>query len=399
MKKTLISLLLVFAMALSLCACGGKNDKPAVDPDASEVGSASSVEVQGSEIVGTVDEVKDFMFVIDAEDGCYYAFDTASLPENAPTLKVGDKVLITYEGELSEADNFTGKILSVEVTEEGNEGDNVAESTEIPLEWMTEHGFVKVIEGGTECSFDLDGDGKEEVIRYEVTPYQQGENGEWTESRPSVLSVNGVDFLSDDADNPMSNFDFWLENAYDESYYIVDVDDTDGLLEIGIPDWGSNDWLTTYLFRYENGELKHIGAVPAFPDSDGTLYSGDGTVIVYDHLNLMQSWSGIRTYVYQDGTFVRQNGVVEQTLEHSTPVYLRKELTVYTGWGKEYDTITLQPSDEPVQLPATDDEHWVQIIMADGTEGWIYFTEGIMMENGDEVVKADSVFEGLIYAG
>lgn len=117
MKKTLISLLLVFAMALSLCACGGKNDKPAVDPDASEVGSASSVEVQGSEIVGTVDEVKDFMFVIEAEDGCFYAFDydKANAPEGFDNVAVGASITINYEGgELSEVDNFNGTIVSIE---------------------------------------------------------------------------------------------------------------------------------------------------------------------------------------------------------------------------------------------------------------------------------------------
>lgn len=112
MNKRIFSLFLALILALSLCACGSKNDKPAA-----EGSSAASSEVQGSTIAGTVDEVKDFMFVIDAEDGCFYAFDTASLPEGTQSPAVGDKVVITYEGELSEVDNFSGTILSVEVIE------------------------------------------------------------------------------------------------------------------------------------------------------------------------------------------------------------------------------------------------------------------------------------------
>lgn len=260
------------------------------------------------------------------------------------------------------------------------------------------HGYVLPVNAGTEYSIDLDGDGKEETIAYEVAEATQDADGVWTNAYPSVLSVNGVSFLSADADNPMDKYGFWLENPY-ETYYIVDVDAQDGKLELGIADWGSNDWLETYLFRYENGTLNYIGCVPSFPDADQAVYSGNNEIYVMDHLNIMQTWSSMMTYVYENGKFSRKAGQMTQPNTAYESVYLRKELNAYTEPDKSSKTLTLTPSDEPVQLGPTDDEHWVGITMADGTTGWIYFEEGYHMENGEAIVDAESVFEGLLYAG
>lgn len=389
-KQHFLSLILVLAMTLTLCACGGPGKPATTEPDQSAESSAS---VESLTISGKVDEVKDFMFVIDAEDGCFYAFDTASLPEGAALPKVGDMVLITYEGELSEVDNFTGTILSIEVVggEQGEQTEDTS-STVSPIQ-QTDNGYVYAADIGTECSFDLDGDGTEETIFYDVAPYLE------TETQPAALTVNGVDFLSDNEDNPMEDYSFWIENPSNEKYFVVDLDAADGMLELAVTDWGSNDWLLTHLFRYQGGELTYLGYIPAFPDSEDTVYFGDSTVGVMDHLDIMQTWSGFRTYVYQDGKIAPLPGEMIQPLQHSQEVFLREELTVYAEPDQSSEKKVLQPSDQPVQFPVTDNDHWVQIQCSDGTEGWIYFTELYHMENGEAVVDADTVFEGLVYAG
>lgn len=395
MKKTLISLILVFGMALSLSACGDGDKKPA-ESDASGSASASEpVEAEGKTVSGRVDEVKDFMFVIEAEDGCFYAFDTDKLPEGTEVPGYADLVTITYEGELSEVDNFTGKILSLEVT--GTVG-AVPTIDGAPLEFG-DNGYVLPVAIGTEITMDLDGDGEEETILYDVTPAQEDENGYWNQGVPSTLSVNGVNFLGEDEENPMEIYGFWMENPGCESYYLVDLDARDGMVEIAIPDWGNNDWLTSYLFRYENGSLTYLGYLPNFPDQDTTCFFGDGTIALVDRLDIMQTWSGYMIYVYEDGELKPLEGQMISTADTWEPVTLRKEVTVYTQPDKSSETFVMAPSDDPVQLPMTDNEHWVQIISGDGTEGWLYFSEGIMLENGDEVVKAEEVFSGLVYAG
>ena len=77
------------------------SDKDAVDEDASEV-------------IGKVEEIKDFMFILTDDDNVSYAFTFEEKPEGLDKIAVGDTVLVTYTGTISEVDPFMGKILSVE---------------------------------------------------------------------------------------------------------------------------------------------------------------------------------------------------------------------------------------------------------------------------------------------
>ena len=53
------------------------------------------------------------MFTIESDKGIYaMTFDTA--PEGLSDVKEGDEVTVTYTGEFSEVDAFTGTIISVE---------------------------------------------------------------------------------------------------------------------------------------------------------------------------------------------------------------------------------------------------------------------------------------------
>ena len=61
-----------------------------------------------------LDEVKDFMFVVTDKDGVSYALNFEKKPEGLADVSVGDSVTVTYTGELSEIDPFTGTILRVE---------------------------------------------------------------------------------------------------------------------------------------------------------------------------------------------------------------------------------------------------------------------------------------------
>ena len=65
-------------------------------------------------VTGTIDEIKDFMFIVTDDSGNSYEFSFETKPDGLDNVQAGDKVEVTYTGELSEVDAFTGKIISVE---------------------------------------------------------------------------------------------------------------------------------------------------------------------------------------------------------------------------------------------------------------------------------------------
>ena len=71
---------------------------------------------QGEEktITGTIDEIKDFMFIITDESGAAYEFSFETAPEGLENVAGGDTVKVTYTGEISEVDPFNGTVISVE---------------------------------------------------------------------------------------------------------------------------------------------------------------------------------------------------------------------------------------------------------------------------------------------
>ena len=141
MKKR-YALLVTGLLTLSLAAgCGAKTDNAGEtsSPAVSESQAAKSTEQaaesteqtaesteqtadvqntadQGEEktITGTIDEIKDFMFIITDESGAAYEFSFETAPEGLENVAGGDTVKVTYTGEISEVDPFNGTVISVE---------------------------------------------------------------------------------------------------------------------------------------------------------------------------------------------------------------------------------------------------------------------------------------------
>lgn len=127
MKKR-YALLLTGLLTLSLaagCALRLTMQERLLHPAVSESQAAESTEQtadvqntadQGEEktITGTIDEIKDFMFVITDESGAAYEFSFETAPEGLENVAGGDTVKVTYTGEISEVDPFNGTVISVE---------------------------------------------------------------------------------------------------------------------------------------------------------------------------------------------------------------------------------------------------------------------------------------------
>lgn len=112
MKKTFLLLACTALLAASLTACGSK---PAENTDTGSASSSDSASAE-SKLSGTLDEKKDFMFVVTDEKGAAYefTFDASAKPEGLDDVSEGDSVTVTYKGTISEADPFDGTVISVE---------------------------------------------------------------------------------------------------------------------------------------------------------------------------------------------------------------------------------------------------------------------------------------------
>ena len=112
MKKTFLLLACTALLAASLTACGSK---PAENTDTGSASSSDSATAE-SKLSGTLDEKKDFMFVVTDEKGAAYefTFDASAKPEGLDDVAEGDSVTVTYKGTISEADPFDGTVISVE---------------------------------------------------------------------------------------------------------------------------------------------------------------------------------------------------------------------------------------------------------------------------------------------
>lgn len=110
MKKKYLLLttgLLILALA---AGCGSKTGE--TTDNVKQEAQVSQTEEKT--LTGTLEEVKDFMFIVTDESGASYEFSFDEKPEGLDAVAAGDKVQVTYTGEISEVDPFTGTVISVE---------------------------------------------------------------------------------------------------------------------------------------------------------------------------------------------------------------------------------------------------------------------------------------------
>lgn len=102
MKKKLFMLLVVFTVSVLVGCSKGVNQEDTV-----QSGAIAGEQIP-SEVIGNVEEIKDFMLIVTDDANVSYAFTFEEKPEGVDAVSVGDRVLVTYTGTLSEVDPFTG---------------------------------------------------------------------------------------------------------------------------------------------------------------------------------------------------------------------------------------------------------------------------------------------------
>ncbi len=111
MKRLFALLTALTLFSASGCGAGG-NASPSVDNQGNGVSSEEKV------LTGTLEEIKDTMFILtdDQQESYVFTIDEKK-PDGLADAAVGDVVKVTYTGEVSLVDPFTGTVLSVEVVE------------------------------------------------------------------------------------------------------------------------------------------------------------------------------------------------------------------------------------------------------------------------------------------
>ena len=106
MKKKLVAIVAGTMLCAGLLAGCGQKETTAEPEESTEE----------KELTGTIDEIKDFMFVITDENDTAYSFTFEEKPEGLENVSNGETVTVKYTGTISEVDPFEGEVLSAEKT-------------------------------------------------------------------------------------------------------------------------------------------------------------------------------------------------------------------------------------------------------------------------------------------
>ena len=106
--KKLLLLGALAALAVFVAGCGAQSGG-----DGSDGGTEQTQAAEEKSLTGTLDEVKDFMFVVTDDSGVSYSLTLEGGEATLDGLAAGDRVTVTYTGVLSEVDAFEGTVLSV----------------------------------------------------------------------------------------------------------------------------------------------------------------------------------------------------------------------------------------------------------------------------------------------
>lgn len=280
-----------------------------------------------------------------------------------------------------------------------------SELTGLKEEYQPEGAYIYPVLQGASAEMDLDSDGEKEKICFSTeqnVSMMQDENGEEYEvfeSPTYTLTINDQDMTEQFTE--ISEFHAESLNEY---YYLVDLDESDDYIEIAICDYGSNDYNTTHIVRYDKGELKFVGYLQDMIGFSTCKMAGDGTLQAKVHSDMVETVSIECMYALVDDKLEVQEqewykiDTLNQSEKYQSHAIL-KEVTIYTEKDTASQPKVLTPSDGKVSFPATDNKEWVQVKMQDGTIYYLHMADTLEIDNAGTATDAREIFEDLLIAG
>lgn len=209
---------------------------------------------------------------------------------------------------------------------------------------------------------DLNGDGSEEEIRYDVK-----ESSDYS-GYSCVLTINGTAYeLCEYAA---------MVTPETKSFYVTDMDEYDDSLEIAVLDDGPSTDYATYFYRYDGSALAFIGEVDGFPfkEQNGGIngFTGqngiNGTIRtdILETAYLNGYWwydSNARKLEYMDGGM--------HQYKYFTPHRLYVDLPLWKAMDQNSEQVTVS-SGQDVFFISSDAKEWIYVRAKDGTEGYIH---------------------------
>lgn len=284
-----------------------------------------------------------------------------------------------YKGEIP-AEEFQESSLSQ------TEKDNLKLLAAARQEYARRHPYPKMYQAAETATEDLSGDGKADEISYQVV--KQG-NGEYQ----CRITVNGEVYIADE----LARFEFevGMTNPVMDCFYITDILEDDGALEIAVLDEGPSEDPVTYFFQYD-GTLTCIGQVPGVPfaDMNGGFngFNGFGGIIGHQRIDLIETaylqdywrYDGDRI-IYMDLGWYDFLPTYGHILYEDLPVYCEREVS---------SGVFVIPAQEEVYFLGSDLYQWILVKGKDGSMGYMLVGDGNIVELDK---PADQVFSDLYF--
>lgn len=228
---------------------------------------------------------------------------------------------------------------------------------------------------------DLNGDGVEETLTVNAAENTRQKDAFCLEA----VNINAV--------NQLPNvYPTELKNLRTDGYFIVDLDESDGFLELALLDGGEDDPTTTFL-RYDGGQLYALGTVGGYYGQASVLQRtrsfdvavyGDGTIASAEPFSIAPAYRGSVAWRLQDGGLSRISQAVYPVME--TPRAGMPQMTagaslrLYAEAASTAPTSSL-PAGTRITLTGCDNLSFVQVA-ADGTVGYLRVQDGEVEADG-----------------
>ena len=372
------------------------------------------------------------LLCVTAVAGCFFVKEKAPdatvtpMPTVAPTNPPRGDGPYTSTPTPTPADH----IWTQTITHIPSDLERVASDLEL-LGMTTPESLVAVPMGQTVVA-DLNGDGTEESVTFGLRGYESDVSYNKIMHDSFFLKINEAVLLQGADDI------FHGESPCFTTYYLFDIDVTDGYKEIGLADYGPNGDVGIAIYRYDNNSVQCIGGFRSAPlDSDnpwkhGTYVSmpyeemvetvprdeflisvpGDGTIWAEEWNYLLGNCSVVKKYQLENASSGMEARLKEARRSHyiftgwdwegGIPTTAAYEFKAFANDHLEDDTVVLVPAGSQVTFVDyylsqeewgsgyvrffyTVEEQW-------DSEGWLKISDdGIVMPGSSETQPAKTV--------
>lgn len=285
----------------------------------------------------------------------------------------------------------TGNPVSSEIPQETVHATELPEGTEsVASHPGKETGFIDSYPLGTAVSYDLDGDGTEEIITVNAEECSNGQ---------LVIDGATMEYM---AINP---------TGY---YTILNVDQQNNELLIGISDYGFSDDFVTVLYAYNGKQITEVGYYEEITGDNswnlpGAVVNGDGTISAKTRFDVLGTWEAQALYRVESGMLKDITDVYSYSTWEEQPngwkVTTKVEIVMYEDiWNSETEVII--PAGTKITMTGLkkgeiEGTYWVcfesagkVLWMAAETVDWYTYVAA-----ADGFIQSEDAFDGFFYAG